>query len=518
MTVTSEIGTTSLRTLLEQGVRTRPEGVALSGGTERVSWSELRDRARRVADALVRDGVTPDDRVVVVAKNDLRFFDVLFGCALAGAVLVPLNWRLEVEELAAAVRDADAVTVFVDRHGVAAADAVATSVGRVVLFDGDDRWPSLAAWRGEARDPGVRREPEDVVLQLYTSGTTGRPKGAMFAGTNLQVLLDDVSRAWGFTDQDVSLVCMPLFHMGGLAWALCSLARGARAVIAGDFVPDGILDVVATEQVTMAFCVPTMLSALVAAPRARELTSSLRQMVYSGSPIGREGLARAMATLGCDFVQIYGLTEATGAFAQLSAAEHRDGGSAVLGSAGRPYPWVEVVVVEPGTLDPVGEGEVGEFVTRSAQNMVGYWRRPEETASTLAEGGWLRTGDLGRQDVEGRLHLVDRAKDMVISGGENIYPAEVEKVLATHPDVAECAVIGVPDERWGETVKALVVPVAGTSPDPGDVIAFTRGRMATFKCPTSVDVVESLPRTATGKVVKAVLREPYWKGHERRVH
>lgn len=516
--MTSEIGTTSLRALLERCLRAHPERVALCSGAERVSWGELRDRARRVADALVRDGVAPDDRVVVVAKNDLRFFDILFGCALAGAVLVPLNWRLEAEELAAAVRDADAVAVFVDRHGVAAAEAVATSVSRVVLFDGDDRWPSLAAWRGEARDPGLRREPEDVVLQLYTSGTTGRPKGAMFAGTNLQVLLDDVSRAWGFTDRDVSLVCMPLFHMRGLAWALCSLARGARAVIAADFVPDDILDVVAAEQVTMAFCVPTMLSALVAAPRARELTSSLRQMVYSGSPIGREGLARAMATLGCDFVQIYGLTEATGAFAQLSAAEHRDGGSAILGSAGRPYPWVEVAVVEPGTLDPVGEGEVGEFVTRSAQNMVGYWRRPDETASTLAEGGWLRTGDLGRQDTEGRLHLVDRAKDMVISGGENVYPAEVEKVLATHPDVAECAVIGVPDERWGETVKALVVPVAGASPDPDDVIAFTRAHLATFKCPTSVDVVESLPRTATGKVVKAVLREPYWQGHERRIH
>jgi long-chain acyl-CoA synthetase len=287
-----------------------------------------------------------------------------------------------------------------------------------------------------------------------------------------------------------------------------------------DFVPAAVLDAMEAERVTTAFCVPAMLAALCAVPGIDGRHLHLRQMTYSGSPISTTALAAAMKALRCDFVQIYGLTEATGAFAQLPAADHDPDGprADLLLSAGRPYPWVQVRVV--GTDDGADRpaGEIGEIWTRSAQNLVGYWNQPDETARALTPDGWLRTGDLGRLDADGRIYLVDRAKDLIITGGENVYPVEVENVLAAHPAVAEVAVIGVPDPRWGETVKAIVVARPDTVVDVADVTAFARERLTHFKCPTSVDVVAALPRTATGKVIKTELREPYWRGHDRRIN
>jgi long-chain acyl-CoA synthetase len=397
----------------------------------------------------------------------------------------------------------------------------------VVALHDDGRWPSLASWEDAAADdpadggdPGATPAPDDIAFQLYTSGTTGPPKGAMFTnGGNLRVLLDDISVAWGFTPRDVSLVCMPLFHMGGLAWALAGMARGTQQVVVRDFAPGPVLDTMAGEGVTMAFCVPTMLSALSASAGTATRPLTLRQMVYSGAPISPTVLRAAQDALGCDFVQIYGLTEATGAFAQLPAPEHRDPGHPEwLRSAGRPYAWVEVRAVSPQTGQDVPTGEIGEIWTRSAQNMAGYWHQPEQTAAALTPDGWLRTGDLGYLDGDDRIYLVDRANDMIITGGENVYPAEVEKVLAAHPALAEVAVFGVPDDRWGEAVKAVAVARPGRTVDAAEVIAFCRGQLTRFKCPASVDVVEALPHTATGKVVKPVLRERYWQGHDRRIH
>ncbi|MFC5142728.1 AMP-binding protein [Actinomycetospora rhizophila] len=505
----------SLRALLEARCATAPDAIAVEPAGrpgEGTTWTALREQARSVAAALVRDGVAPGERVVLVARNDPSYFPILFGAGLAGAVLTPLNRRLATDELVAMIDDSGATTVLVDEDAAAALSDVLGDRRVVVLGR------TYADWVGPAVDPERAVAPEDVAFQLYTSGTTGRPKGAMFAnGTNLAVLTGEIAEAWGFRDGDVSLVAMPLFHMGGLAWALAGMARGARAVVVGDFVPAEVLDAIEAHGVTTAFCVPTMLAALCAVPGVDSRPLGLRQMIYSGSPIGEDALKRAMVALRCDFVQIYGLTEATGAFAQLSAQEHREGGPA-LASAGRPYPWTELRVVDPETGHDVPAGAIGEIRTRSVQNMVGYWRRPEETAAALTPEGWLCTGDLGRLDDAGRIHLVDRAKDRIVTGGENVYPAEVERVLAQHPDVAEVAVIGVPDERWGEAVKAVVVPAAGSTPDPAEIVAFARGRLAGFQSPKSVDVVEALPRTATGKVIKPTLREPYWRGHDRRIH
>jgi acyl-CoA synthetase (AMP-forming)/AMP-acid ligase II len=513
--------TASLRALLEQGVATSPDAIVLSDAAGALTWAALHERACGVAAALVRDGVAPQDRVVLVSRNDVRYFELLFGCALAGAVLVPLNWRLHARELLAAIEDCGATVVVVDDAGAQALAPVADAPAGVVSLDPHPRWPELAAWRAPAHDPGVPARPEDIAVQLYTSGTTGSPKGAMFAnGTNIAALLDDISVAWGFTADDVSLLTMPLFHMGGLAWALAGLARGARGLVVRDFVPDQVLSTMHDEGVTLAFCVPTMLAALCAVPGAGDRPLALRQMVYSGAPISPPALATAQETLRCDFVQIYGLTEATGAFAQLPAADHRGDAAraGVIRSAGAPYPWVEVTVRDPETDHDVPRGEPGEILTRSRQNMAGYWHRPEETAAVLTPDGWLRTGDIGYLDDAGRIYLLDRAKDVIISGGENVYPVAVENVLAGHPDLAEVAVIGVPDPRWGETVKAVVVPRPGVTPDAAEIIAYCRGHLAGFQCPTSVDVAETLPRTATGKVRKPLLRAPYWQGQDRAIH
>jgi long-chain acyl-CoA synthetase len=514
--------TASLRELLDQGADDAADSMLVSGPGGALTWSQLRERARGIGSALVREGVSPQDRVVFVGKNDTRFFEVLFGCGLAAAVFVPLNWRLTSAELAAMISDCGAAVVVVDQVGADALESVLDDlppVCTVVTLDGHPRWPDLDGWRGPAEDPGVPAEPGHVAFQLYTSGTTGGPKGALFAnGTNLRVLLDDISGAWGLRAGNVSLLVMPLFHMGGLAWALAGMARRARGVVVADFVPDRVLDTMADERVTHAFFVPTMLAALCAVPAITTRPLALAQVIYSGSPISTTALTSALEALRCDFVQIYGMTEATGAFAQLSAADHRDAArSERLRSAGGPYPWVEIRVVDPRSGREVADGLVGEIHTRSEQNMLGYWNRPAETAAALVPGGWLRTGDLGYLD-EGRIYLVDRAKDLVITGGENVYPAEIEDVLAAHPDLAEVAVIGVPDRRWGETVKAVVVARPGTDPDPAGVITFARERLAHFKCPTSVDFVDALPRTATGKVVKPRLRERYWQGRERGIN
>lgn len=508
----------SLRELLEDGLKTSPDKVVIVADGVELTWRRLHSQACCVASALVRDGVKPQDRIIYVGKNDPRYFEILFGCALAGAVLAPLNWRLAPEELTAIAEDALAVVAFVSTEVI---KTIKGDMKRVVALGPHESWKSYADWCGGPEDPGVPSRPEDIAFQLYTSGTTGRPKGAMFAnGTNLLALLEKISVAWGFTPDDVSLVALPLFHMGGLAWALAGLARGARCVIVRDFDPVGVLNTIQSTHVSIAFFVPAMLSAICAVPDVAARKLGLRQVFYSGAPISPAALTKAMAALRCEFVQIYGLTEATGAFAQLQPAEHDPNGplSHLLLSAGRPYPWVEVRVVSTSGEQDVPVGEVGEIWTRSEQNLVGYWNDAEQTSRALTPDGWLRTGDLGRVDSDGRIFLVDRAKDLVISGGENVYPVEVENVLATHPELAEFAVIGVPDQRWGETVKAIVVARTGSQPDPAEIISFVRQRLAGFKCPTSVDLVSTLPRTATGKVLKHVLREPYWRGYSRRIN
>jgi long-chain acyl-CoA synthetase len=396
-------------------------------------------------------------------------------------------------------------------------------VQKIVII-GDGGHPDhddYLAWREAqpAADPGVEATGDDVAMQLYTSGTTGLPKGVMLTQTNLFSLVPNAASEWGLdSDQTVNLVAMPLFHIGGSGWGLVGMFNGGESVLMREVDPAGILQVIPKHNLTHAFLVPAVLQFLLMMPGVDQTDfSSLRVIAYGASPITDDVLRRSIATFGCDFIQLYGLTETTGAITQLDAADHDpEKRPDLLRSCGKPFSWVELRIVDPETGADRGEGEVGEIWCSTTQNMKGYWNHPDETAKTLLPDGWLRTGDAGylKEDF---LYLYDRVKDMIVSGGENVYPAEIENVLMSHPAVADVAVIGVPDEKWGETVKAIVVRAEGADPTPEELIAYCRERLAGFKCPKSVDWATELPRNPSGKLLKRELREPYWAGQSRRI-
>ncbi len=324
--------------------------------------------------------------------------------------------------------------------------------------------------------------PDDVVAQFYTSGTTGHPKGAQLTHHNLvteMTLLNDVVPS---TTDDVILVCMPQFHVTGSLLGLFSHARGARAVVMRDPVPAEILRLIPAEGVTGTIFVPALILFLLQTPGCHEADfSTLRFIIYAASPIPHDLLRQAMATFGCDFIQVYGLTETAGAITELSMADHLADGGARLGSCGRPVHNVEIRVVDAVGRD-LPAHEIGEIVVRGPYVMRGYWNLPEATAAAIRDG-WFHTGDAGYFDADGYLYVYDRIKDMIISGGENVYPAEVESALFGHPAVADVAVIGVPDERWGEAVKAVVVLKPGTTTSGADLIAYCTGADRSLQVP-----------------------------------
>jgi long-chain acyl-CoA synthetase len=358
-------------------------------------------------------------------------------------------------------------------------------------------------------------------MQLYTSGTTGLPKGVMLTNANLATAISEAGITFHITDDTVSLVAMPLFHIGGSGWALCAMSRGGRSVILRDVDPNVLLELIAAERITEMFVVPAVLMLVLATPSLRDTDlSSLRLIFYGASPISEDVLVKCMTAFGCAFCQVYGMTETTGAITALSFEDHDPDGPrrGLLRSAGKPHHSVSLRVVDPDSGQDAPLGAVGEVWTRSPYNMAGYWRKPEETAATIDAEGWLRTGDAGYFDTDGYLYLHDRIKDMVVSGGENIYPAEVENVLLSHPAIVDAAVIGVPDAKWGETVKAIVVLAPGETLDEAGIIAHCRVSLAHYKSPTSVDVTDALPRNPSGKILKRELRAPYWAGKERSIN
>jgi long-chain acyl-CoA synthetase len=504
-----------------------PEAPMLTLGPVTLSWGEVYERAKRVSRSLAADGVDVGDRVAFLDRNGIEYFEVFFGCALLGAVSVAVNWRLAPSEMGAILEDARARVLFYGSDYAAAVKELAPTTTALRTWVPLDELPD---WRdrdgtGEADDPGFEPGPDDVVTQLYTSGTTGQPKGAMICGRNLSCILTEADRVFHIGSDTVSLVAMPLFHIGGTGWALSGMSRGGHSVIVRDIDPVTVLGLIEEHRITETFVVPAVLMFLLAVPElAITDLSSLRTVFYGASPISEDVLVRSMDALGCDFAQVYGLTETSGAITSLMPDEHDPNGphSGLLRSAGRPFDHVELRIVDPEAGAELPVGEVGEVWTRSDQNMLGYWNRDVETAAVLSDDGWFRTGDAGWLDGEGYLFLHDRIKDMIVSGGENIYPAEVENALIAHPGVADAAVIGVPDDKWGETVKAVVVRSSGASADDealaADIMAATRTRLARYKCPTSLDFIESLPRNPSGKVLKRELRQPYWDGRERNIH
>jgi long-chain acyl-CoA synthetase len=516
----------SLADLIRDQAATIGDRVAFTFEGRDVTYRELDLVSNRVAKALRSEGVAKGDRIAFLDKNTLELFELVFGAAKVGAVVCPVNWRLAPAEVAHIVNDADAKVFVVGQELFGTLEACEPELAgapTILTVGAHPRHAELADWRDghSDEDPRLATSADDVVVQFYTSGTTGLPKGVMLTSTNLLGLVPAVGEVLGLADDDgiVSLVVMPLFHVAGAGWALFGLAAGAHNVMLRDVDLGAILEAIPTHGVTHTVFVPAVLQFLLATPGVESTDfSSLRMITYGASPISEEVLVASMQRFGCDFVQAYGLTETSGGIVLLHPEDHDPGGPLGhrLRAAGLPIPGVEVrIVAADGTTAPTGD--VGEVWIRSPSTMTGYWNKPEATADALTDDGWFRSGDAGRVDEDGYLYIEDRVKDMIITGGENVYPAEVESVLMGNPVVGDAAVIGVPDDRWGETVKAIVVPAPGATPDEAELLAWCRDRLAGYKCPTSVDWAEMLPRNPSGKILKRELREPYWKGRDRQV-
>ncbi len=512
---------TSLADVIRVHARERGREPMTTYGDRIQSFGDVYERAQRVARALAAAGVGGQDRVAFLDKNGPEFFEVVFGAALLSAVSVSVNWRLAAREMQYIVNDSEARVLVVHRDFAAQLadfERGLEHVKKIVVIGGGRAHESYEVWiaRHAPRDPGALGARDDVCLQLYTSGTTGLPKGAQLTNGNLLAMFRG-AEGWGMGAGDVNLVAMPLFHIGGSGWALAGMARGCHSILLREIEPTKLLPLIAQHGVTHAFLVPAVLQFLLAQPSERLDLSRLRFMAYGASPIAEDVLVRSMKQLGCRFVQLYGLTETTGAVVQLDPEDHQPGGAKayLLRSAGKPMRGVELKIVDPATGEALPDGTVGEVWVRSDHVMKGYWKLEKATQESLPGSGWFKSGDAGYLR-DGYLFIHDRVKDMIISGGENIYPAEIENALMGHPGVADIAVIGVPSEKWGETPKALVVRAPDATPTGEELIAWCRERLAKYKCPTSVDFIAVIPRNPSGKVLKRELREPFWKDRHRK--
>ena len=504
---------TLLRDRLDHWARTRPDDTAVTSGTQTYTWRQWRQRILRLTGALRDAGVRPGDRLTVLDLNHLATVELTLAASALGAATVPANFRLSPDQIRYILEDSRPVMLFQGAQlaDVAAAAGADSLVPRRVVIggDSDEYEPFLAAGQP---DEGASAGPDDVCLVMYTSGTTGRPKGAQLTHRGVIAHSAACCAAMSIGADTVSLVPMPLFHVGGSGYALLGIYGGARTILVREPTPAALFGAIASGA-THTFIVPTVIHGILAAgSQAIAAFGGLRSISYGAAPMPLPMLRQALdAWPETDLVQVYGMTEIAGVATLLTGAAHRDPAHPErLASGGLPLPGVEARIVDPVTLEDVKPGQKGEIWFRSAQVMRGYLNQPEATAEAKTADGWLRSGDIGRTDDAGFVYVLDRVKDMIITGGENVYGPEVESVLDACPGVSEGVVIGVPDERWGEAVKAIVVRAPGAELSADDVIGFCRARLAHFQCPTSVDFVADLPRSATGKVLKRTLREPYW--------
>lgn len=489
----------------------RPDRVAVQDGLSSVSYAELFDRAEILATRLRAEGLEAGDRIALLAKNDVAFVDLMMAASMTGLVLVPLNFRLAQAEIDFIVQDSGARLIFAGAEFVDTAQmaqSACESCRSTVAITPDG---TFGGWSGgKDRLDRKRADGSAVLFQMYTSGTTGNPKGVLLTHDNLFALCRNGVRFLGpFDETSRSLACMPLFHVAGNAWLFFGLAAGCLNSLVVDIAPETVLQTLADQKITCTLMVPAVIRMLVLAAEAEGRTiEGLKTIVFGASPMPAELLKRAQIVFpGTDFIHVYGMTETTCMFCALDPAELRAGRR--LNSCGKPFPDARLKIVDPdGRELPVGD--IGEIVCMTPQMTQGYWHRPEATAKAIKDG-WYYTGDAGHVDDEGFLFIRDRIKDMLISGGENVYPAEVENAVLAHPSVADVAVIGVPDENWGEVGLAIVVLKSGTQATPEEIQTTVRGRLAGFKVPRYVEYVSALPRNGAGKVTKQVLRETYAK-------
>lgn len=490
----------------------------------KVSFRELNLRVNRLVSAMAARGVTKGDRVAILSKNCPEYIEAYGLAEKGGIILVPLNWRLVARELKFMLADTGAKAVIVSPEYIDTINSIRDELPDLKIYfslessvSGYEFYENILA-QGSPDEPMVEIDEDDVVYIMYSSGTTGLPKGIML--THRGQLDDAVYHLveFGTKENHVFLQVMPLFHIGGKATFLALFHRGCSIAIMPEFDTQEVLEIIQREKVNVTCLVPSMIALLLDYPDFKKYDiSSLETVFLVASPISLSLLKRAVLEFGPVFCQGYGLTESGGLVAFLSKENLATEGELVrrLSSCGRPSMACEIRIIKDDGQE-AGPGEIGEITTMNQRLMRGYLNQPEKTAAVLRDG-WLFTGDMARVDEDGYIYIVDRKNDMIISGGENIYPREIEEVFHTHPAVLEAAVIGIPDEKWGESVKAFVCLKQGATADEAEIIEFCKEKLASYKKPKSVEFLKELPRNASGKVLKTVLRQKYWSGQERRV-
>jgi long-chain acyl-CoA synthetase len=514
----------TLKELLNKNAQIYSDKTAFIFENKRYTFNQVNQRVNSLINALASMGVRKGDRVAMLAYNCSQYFEV-FNTAKAGMICVPLNYRAVGRELVYLINNSEANTLILEKEFVNTIIPIRHELGGVKNFIClDAAVENMASYEqlissSPPDEPVDEVEADDPAILFYTSGTTGRPKGALH--THKSLLAEAAAVSQNFTSDDIALCVMPFFHVAGSAvYLFPAFASGATIVIHKKFDEVEILNTIEREKVTYICLVPTMIIRLLEHPDLdKHDLSSLRTIAYTGAPMPFEALRRGVERFGKIFVQLLGQTETLN-LTILNKEDHNIEGSAKetrrLESVGKPPRAGEVRIIdEQGHNVPVGE--VGEIVACSARMRKEYWKLPKETAEIMGDG-WLHTGDMGRMDEDGYIYIVDRKKDMIISGGENIYSREVEEVLYTHPAVQEAAVVGVPDEKWGESVKAVIVLREGMTAIEDEIIDFCKEHLASYKKPKSVEFWDSLPTTGSGKIKKNEIRDRYWKGYEKKVH
>ncbi|MGC5328731.1 long-chain-fatty-acid--CoA ligase [Brevibacillus sp. SYSU BS000544] len=507
----------------------RPNKVAILDGEKSFTYREFADRVCKLAGSLEQAGVQKGDRVALLMLNESRYLELLYGITLLGAVAVPLNVRLAPAEVSFILQDSGAKYLFMHREFLPLLPKLKAEVDSVlgyILCEDNDLAEGTKGYEdfileGAPVELQARAEENDVAGIFYTGGTTGLPKGVMLTHRNLLSNAYNVGLALGYNVNDVYLHAAPMFHLADGASTFAITVVGGTHAHVRFFEPNLVLKTIQDQKVTSSLLVPTMITMLINTPSIKEYNlSSWKKVLYGASPCPPEVLKKAKSLLPIDFFQGYGLSEASPVLTFLFPQDHVVEGDERLvnrlASCGQPLPGVEVRCVN-GLGEDVQPGEVGEIIAKGPTIMKGYWNRPEETFAAI-KNGWLYTGDMATVDDENFFFIVDRKKDMIVTGGENVYSVEVENSIYTHPAVLEAAVVGVPDEKWGEAVKAVVVLRKDAELTEEALINHCRTQLANYKVPKSVEFVNELPKSGAGKILKRNLRDQYWQGLQRKVN
>jgi len=520
-----------IRDILKHAVKLYSNKTAFIDGDIRRTYGEANERVHRLASGLLSLGLKPGDHIAILANNSHRYWETYFVADIAGMPLAPLNTRLAASELEFILNDGEIKALLIGPEFLPLYEqfkGATPGIQHTILLGGEAMdglldYEDLIA-KNEPLAESVRDWDEDDMLNLcYTGGTTGLPKGVMLTQKNIVANARNAIMSVGFTERDVWMHAAPMFHLAD-AWACYSLTMvGGTHVFLGQFTPQGTMEILQDQKVTKTILVPTMINFLLNFPGVEDYdTSSLEYMLFGASPMPVDRLQAAVKLFGPILFQAYGMTETAPLLTAMTPGSLTFDGSAAdierMASCGREIPGVDVRVVNEATGEDVQPGEVGEIIAKGDNVMAGYWKREEETAAALRDG-YMHTSDLATIDKDGYIFIVDRAKDMIVSGGENVYSAEVENALYEYEGVLEAAVIGVPDERWGEAVQAIIVPKEGASFTEEDIIAHCKTLIAGYKVPKKVLIQsEPLPKSGPGKILKTELRKPFWADKEKAVN